>query len=410
MRAVRSLVVAVIATLLVILPVAAVAAPAAAPFKDLGAVLHEEQGQAILIIAATLADDVKLPATVAIPVPVGSELSWAGEVLGGDLSADIAAQDPTRTPAAPGWELLTFVATKSRAVQAEVVVPGSVSVSGGSLTASSTLWVPSNVPTATLAIRVPASAEIETSSAGLVPEPGPSGFVYLARYSRGVKAGQTLTASVTYGAVAGTAGTGGTTGTVANTPSSDGAVPFVVLAVALLLGGGVVAIVARMRARTSVGDDDEYEDDSYEEERPAKSSSDASAAPDAAPAVAPSAGRSRGPVIVGAAILVGVVAIGIALASVTPESIPAQAEGTQRVKVDTTRGTFNPSPIEVKADVPVELEFPPGGTGCAASISFPEFNIKQDIRRGGIVKLPALKAGAYKFLADCGEENQLIAK
>ena len=47
------------------------------------------------------------------------------------------------------------------------------------------------------------------------------------------------------------------------------------------------------------------------------------------------------------------------------------ADIVQRIKIDTSAGSFVPDAVTAKAGSPIELEFPPGGSGCSASITFP---------------------------------------
>jgi hypothetical protein len=92
-------------------------------------------------------------------------------------------------------------------------------------------------------------------------------------------------------------------------------------------------------------------------------------------------------------------------------SASKQAEvvgGVQRFTIDTASGKFVPSVINAKADVPIEITFGAGGNACAASATFEFANIKQDTVAGGTVKLPALKAGAYEWIAACGDTGGTI--
>jgi len=74
--------------------------------------------------------------------------------------------------------------------------------------------------------------------------------------------------------------------------------------------------------------------------------------------------------------------------------------GVQRISVDLSKGFYDPSVIDAKAGVPLEISFGQG-SGCLASVLVPDFGIDQDLTAGGaVVKLPATKAGEYEF--SCG--------
>jgi hypothetical protein len=48
----------------------------------------QEGPQTVVIVGVVLDQQVKLPARIQVPVPVGSKVQWAGEILGGDAGAD----------------------------------------------------------------------------------------------------------------------------------------------------------------------------------------------------------------------------------------------------------------------------------------------------------------------------------
>jgi hypothetical protein len=74
--------------------------------------------------------------------------------------------------------------------------------------------------------------------------------------------------------------------------------------------------------------------------------------------------------------------------------------GVQRISVDASQGFWDPTIIQAKAGVPLEIAFGPG-QGCMASVLIPDFGIQEDLTQGGAtVKLPAMKAGSYSF--SCG--------
>lgn len=120
--------------------------------------------------------------------------------------------------------------------------------------------------------------------------------------------------------------------------------------------------------------------------------------------------RRRSPKATVAVIVLGLFAAATALAfGITrPESVPAAADGVQRIQIATADSKFNPDAVTAKAGSPIELEFPPGGSGCTASITFPDLDVSADLSRGGIVKLPALKPGEYVWKGGCGSESGAI--
>jgi hypothetical protein len=81
-------------------------------------------------------------------------------------------------------------------------------------------------------------------------------------------------------------------------------------------------------------------------------------------------------------------------------TVPGQATragDVQRIVVGTSSGTWSPNEIHVKAGVPVEITFEEG-QGCLAQVVLDEFDIVEDLTRGGaVVRLPALDPGRYGF-------------
>jgi len=72
----------------------------------------------------------------------------------------------------------------------------------------------------------------------------------------------------------------------------------------------------------------------------------------------------------------------------------------QRISVDLSKGYYDPTVIEAKAGVPLEITFGQG-QGCLASVLVPAFDVSQDLTNGGaVVKLPAMQPGEYEF--SCG--------
>ncbi len=84
--------------------------------------------------------------------------------------------------------------------------------------------------------------------------------------------------------------------------------------------------------------------------------------------------------------------------------------GVQKFAIDTASSKFVPNVITAKAGVPIEIAFGPGGNACSASatFTFAGLDIKQDTAAGGTVKLPALQAGTYEWIAACGDTGGTI--
>lgn len=79
----------------------------------------------------------------------------------------------------------------------------------------------------------------------------------------------------------------------------------------------------------------------------------------------------------------------------------ATVEGAvQRISIDVSQGFYDPTIVNVKAGVPVEIAFGQG-QGCLARVQFPGSGIDQDLTQGGAtVTLPAMRPGEYEF--HCG--------
>jgi plastocyanin len=83
--------------------------------------------------------------------------------------------------------------------------------------------------------------------------------------------------------------------------------------------------------------------------------------------------------------------------------ISKQAEvagGVQKIAVDLSSGSYNPSEIVLKAGVPAEITFGQS-SGCTAQVQSQDLGFSEDLSGGPkTVKIPALKAGTYNFA--CG--------
>jgi hypothetical protein len=103
--------------------------------------------------------------------------------------------------------------------------------------------------------------------------------------------------------------------------------------------------------------------------------------------------------------------LGIAFAQVMASRQPdtsGTAGGAQRFAVDTASSKFVPNTLTAKAGVPIEIVFGAGGNSCSSAMSMAEFGIQQDLTAGATVKIPALKAGKYEWIAACGDVGGTI--
>jgi hypothetical protein len=83
-----------------------------------------------------------------------------------------------------------------------------------------------------------------------------------------------------------------------------------------------------------------------------------------------------------------------------PSASAAVSGAVQTISVDLSQGYYDPTVIEAKAGVPLEITFGQG-QGCLAKVLIPAFSVEQDLASGGaLVKLPAMGPGEYEF--SCG--------
>lgn len=152
--------------LLALALVIALALPAAAS----AAVVREYQlqfapaattGGSLAIVTALVDPQESLPASVTVPVPAGSTLLWAGEILGGDPAAD-----PARTPTMERvgeMDLYTFTLEQSYTAQLEIQLPDPT-IDGSRLSATLSWTNPGAEVLVTGAIIVePGAGNVETT-------------------------------------------------------------------------------------------------------------------------------------------------------------------------------------------------------------------------------------------------------
>jgi Cupredoxin-like domain len=86
-------------------------------------------------------------------------------------------------------------------------------------------------------------------------------------------------------------------------------------------------------------------------------------------------------------------------------SKPADVTGNvQKITVDTSKGYYDPSTIELKAGIPAEITFTQA-TGCLQYVESADLGFSEDLSGGPkTVKLGPLAAGTYGF--NCGMQMQ----
>lgn len=218
-------------------PSSAFAAPAS--WDSVDVTVHQEQGRAIMLVSGTLPETTALPAEVALSVPAGSQVQWAGEILGGPVDKDPSVQYKTITN--NGVDTYTFTLAKSRTGQLEVLPQALVTATADGFQSNLSWTAGSAVRELRLNFRVPQTAKIVTPAAGAAVQPGPTGYSYYSRVVRGVKAGQTEGLAFSYStAVA------GASGGAATTRASDTVIPMVIILAALAFFG-VLAVNVRKK-------------------------------------------------------------------------------------------------------------------------------------------------------------------
>lgn len=119
-----------------------------------------DAGAALMIVSALVDPQLTLPVTIDVPVPHGSTLLWAGEILGGDPT-----QDPTRATTVEqvgDMDVYTFTVEQSYTAQLELQLPAP-SVSGSTVSASVDWTNPGDAVLVTAAVIVEAGAEDVTT-------------------------------------------------------------------------------------------------------------------------------------------------------------------------------------------------------------------------------------------------------
>jgi len=218
-------------------PLAAVAAPVPPAAVDIS--VHDEQSGTILLVAGQLPPDTKLPAQMELAVPRGAQLQWAGELLGGDASADPEAEYTKRTEG--DSDIYTLTLKQAPQAQIEVIAPGLVTrtATGGQ---GELKWTPiADVDAARISFRIPVSAKITTPAEGAELFPQQGGYSFYSRELTDVKKGEPVLFAFAYEVGAPAAG-GGAQGT------NNQVVPILLLAAVIAFGAVVVVAIRRKMA------------------------------------------------------------------------------------------------------------------------------------------------------------------
>lgn len=240
---------------------AAVAAPA---FKNIGVslLIHSQGSQPLLLVSGVLPDETPLPAEVALPVPPGAEIEWAGEILGQSIDEDIAAEAVIEDR--DGVTVAVFTLTTSRVGQVEVVYSDATRPGAdGTSEAAFSVVSPASAETVRLAIALPPGGTVASVADGVLAAPGPDGYTYYYTDVSDVSGGDPLEMSLGY--------------TLSATPQqmpanpaapSSEVPPLLIALLAAVFGGSVLMFLAsRARASAAVVAADEPEADySFDDE------------------------------------------------------------------------------------------------------------------------------------------------
>ena len=225
-----------------------------------------DQGTTTMIAVAEVPGSVKLPTTVRMPLPAGAQVTWAGQILGADISGDIP--EKPRVVAARGGQFVELTASKSRIVQYEAVL-GPAKIQGDAHDAT-LAWVQTTAASLVrFAVRLPIAAT------NVVIKPAPAGdptrddqlaqMLYpLAPVS--LKPGATYTLSVNYNLAPGAGSPGAASDATGegSAPAASSSAPgwvFAVLLVAVAVVPLVVMVIRRRSATSATADAEVAEDD-----------------------------------------------------------------------------------------------------------------------------------------------------
>jgi hypothetical protein len=215
-----------------------------------------QSGQTAIITVVELDATTKLPATVRIPVMPGSTVEWAGEILGGDASADI--QQPFKLVQGQGGQFAEFTLTKSHRGQIDAIgFPMKVASDAISVSVEYVQSVSS--PLTAMSVRLPAN----TSKHKITPKPegdavqNADGEMLYTIKPKAFKPGETQKITISYSS----------SPPVAKAPGSELNIVLIGLGVALAIA--VVATIVIVRRNSATGASAEESDDEPESDESA---------------------------------------------------------------------------------------------------------------------------------------------
>jgi hypothetical protein len=315
---------AFIAALVLSLAIVGQAFAAESPWQSIDVISHNEGSQSILLVTGTLPEGTSLPAEVSLSVPQGAQIQWAGEILGGDPSADPEVQ--TQKSSVDGADVYAFTLTKAPMGQVEVIMPPAA-FDGQSTYTTSIEWVSNqDVPKVEVSARIPSGSTVTQAAEGAKTLPGPDGYSYYTKSFTDVKPGDKLSLAVAY-----TAPAAAPIGAGATAPASSSPVPIIIALMVVVIGAALfaVGISRKMAAKRALaaGDYDDTDTDDAIEPQPASASlADESSADENDEAVEPAASKRLSPVALMTVALALVVVIAVVVVGQTTK--PTQVDGT----------------------------------------------------------------------------------
>jgi hypothetical protein len=202
-----------------------------------------EADGSLLLVGAELPAQAKLPATVRVPVPAGANVTWVGEVFGGDPAADTELAYVEEK--GEGGTVLVATLTKSRSLQYEATLAGP-SDAAGRKTAAFTWVQAASGPEVGLSVKMAATAGdvlIEPGAAA-APQSNASGELLYTLPPARLALGKSVAVRVSWVVVAPGSTIPGSSG-----GSSTVLYVLVGLLVAAVLALAVVMALSRGRAR-----------------------------------------------------------------------------------------------------------------------------------------------------------------
>lgn len=339
----RRALIALIAAMLV-LPASPALAAEPVAWENVDVALHNESSGSILIVSGVLPDSVELPAQAELAVPAGSQLLWAGEILGGPVSED---PEVTYTVTSrDGMDVYAFTLTQSRIAQLEADAASAVAFDGTNYSAKIDWTAPWPVPSLSVAARIPQGAQVTSPDEGANMGAGPQGFSYYRKDLTDVSAGQKASLAFAYTPPVGAATGAGTTGSQTGGGGVATAIAIVVILGALVLIA--FAVWRKMESRREIAGPaaGPSSDSPVLKQRSSKGATSAGPSASAKPGNPRTLKKSTIlAVVVGVALIVGVI-------------IAASSGGSANVVGDTV--IMNYATVDECAVANIQLTPPPG--------------------------------------------------